>query len=281
MGDIEENLMAPEKVAEMGDLIANQMFGEPQEPQQEAQESNQSIESQDQQIEDAQAEQNEDIPNASIRLDKMRKQRDEERTRARELERKIAEMEGKLSVLDKNENTEQQVDPTQMMDDTEKYLYEKVQGMEGVISKLAKLTEDLSVDKERGRIKEQEERFFESNPELKERREQYVEEVLDYLEDKPALKDMLRKGQVSLGEINGMYQATKSRSKPKKEVANPAVFSGHSQSVPKGNDTDTSGGVEYRKAVNILRDKNSRNKAQAVDFLGKQVTQDILQQIGL
>lgn len=260
---------------EMGDMVLSSMFGEEeqgdvqveQKPSSEAQLGEQ---------------EQEDIPNASIRLEKMRSQRDEERQQRLDLEKRLAQMEGKLSVLDKGESTDDVVDPTEYMDDTQRLLFNENQQLKETVKKLTDAVQNIQTEGSKKKLEEQENRFFENNPNLGKNREQFVEDMLEYLENKPAVKSMLKNGEVSLGEVYGMYSASKPKSTKTSEVSNPdRVFSGSSEPVQAGKSNSAELELARKKAMSILSSKDSTNKKQAVDFLQKDITDSILSQLDM
>jgi len=257
---------------EMGEAVFNQLFegepaGEPK-PDSAAQLSDD--------------EQLEDIPNASIRLDKLKKQRDEERSRAQDLERRLAQMEGKLSVLDKGDSQDDEVDPTEYMDDTQKFLFNENQQLKDNISKLTDAVQGMQNEGSKKKLEDQESRFFENNPELNKNRDEFVEDMLSYLKDKPSIKSMLKAGEVSLAEVHGMYSASKPKSVKNSQVSNPdKVFSGHSGSLPASKNSNSESQAVRRKAINILNNRDSTNKKEATDFLQKEITEDIISQLDI
>jgi len=262
-----------EVVKEMGEVVFDQLFGDEQPREQkqfdEAQSSHQEVP--------------EDIPNASIRLDKMRQQRDDERQQRHEIEKRMAQMEGKMSVLDKGNDGEEAVDPTEYMDDTQKFLFNENKGLKDNISKLTNVVQGIQTEGSKKKLEAQENVFFENNPHLnvtKEKRAEFVDDMLIYLKDKPSIKSSLKSGEIKLSEVYGMYTASKPKSVKTSQVSNPdIVFSGHSDSVPVDKTQDGEFQVARRKALSILHDKDSTNKKNAADFLKNEITQDIVSQL--
>jgi hypothetical protein len=252
--------------------LGTQMFGDPTqgEPNVEG----------EAQPSDQVQEQTEEMPNASIRLDKMRKQRDEERTARSDLEKRLAQMEGKLSVLDKSNDVESEADPTDYMDDTQKFLYNENKSLKETIGKLTNVVEGIQTDGSKQRLQEQEDRFFDNNPNLKANKDQFVDDMLDYLKAKPNIKKMLKNGEVNLSEVYGMYNASNPQSTKTARVSDPdKIFSGHSEGVPSGKPQAADVAVQHRKAMQILHDRDSTNKGQAVDFLRQEITNNIISQL--
>lgn len=224
----------------------------------------------------------EDIPNASIRLDKMKNQRDEERKLRSELEKRLAQMEGKLSVLEKPKGAEDEVDPTEYMDDTQRLLYNENQKLKDTISKLTEVVNGIQTEGTKKKLEEQENRFFDNNPKLKENRDQFVKDMLDYLENKPAIKKMLKSGDITLSEVYGMYEGSKPKSTKTTEISDPnLVFSGSSSSVPAGKTEEIDINQARSKASRILNDKESVNKKAAIDFYLKDIVGNITSQLDI
>lgn len=261
---------------EMGDAVLSSMFGEEQTSQ---------LQGESKIVGETQptTQEQEDIPNASIRLEKMRRQRDEDRQKVSELERKLAEMTGKLSVLEKSDDSEDSgVDPTEYMDDTQRFLYNENQQLKETISKLTHVVQGIQTDSSKKKLEDQENRFFDNNPQLKENREQFVEDMLGYLKDKPSIKEMLKNGEVSLSEVYGMYSASRPQSTKTSQVSNPdRVFSGSSEPAPVGKAQSAEFEAARKKARQILHDPDSTNKKQAVEFLQKDITNDIISQLDI
>lgn len=262
---------------EMGEAIFTEMFGEDHgfkgEPklQSEAQpvEQNENIQPSD----------DKEVPNAQIRLDKMRQQRDEERSQRAELEKRLAQMEGKLSVLDKKDDSDN-ADPFDYMDETQQFLYKQNQELKDTVEKLANSVQGMKEEGSRAKLTEQENQFFENNPELKDNRDKFVNDMLDYLDDKPGIKKMLRDGELKLSEVYGMYTANNPKSVKQSQVSDPdKVFSGSSNAVSAGKTSELDQDVAYKKALQILHTKDSTNKKQATDFIGDKITQDIISQL--
>lgn len=232
---------------------------------------------------DAQSSQpeQEEIPNASIRLEKMRKQRDEERAQRSELERQIAEMKGKLSVLDKSGDGEsQEADPTEYMDETQQYLYQQNQELKNTIGQLSEAVNSMKVKESKERLAKQETQFLDQHPELKENKDQFVDDMMGYLDGKPEIARMLSGGNLSLNEVYAMYSAGNPKSTKKAEVSNPdAVFSGSSDSV-RARQTDKADiELGIKKANKVLTDPNSTNKAEATEYLLDNVVDTIYSQL--
>jgi hypothetical protein len=223
---------------------------------------------------------NEDIPNASIRLEKMRSQRDEERQQRFELEKRLAELTGKISVLENsNKDNEDSSDPTEYMSDTEKYLYNQNKGLQENIKMLTDQIEKVAINESTRKLQEEEDRFLESNPDLKKNKDQFVDEMLGYLKDRPQVKQLLADGKIKLAEVYGMYKSTRPSPKKTSKVSDPSkVFSGNSKPTSKGSDDSD---VNLRKALNILHDKHSTNKHEAVGFLQSKITDDIISELDI
>lgn len=219
----------------------------------------------------------ETVPNEAIRLDKMRKQRDEARDQQNQLANQMAELKGKLSVLEKGDVTESAPDATEYMDETQKFLFNENKSLKETLGKLTDVVSNIQNEGSKRKLQEQENRFFESNPSLKTNREQFVGDMLDYLETKPSIKSSLKKGEINLSEVYGMYSASKPQSTKTTQVGNPdKIFSGHSESVPSGRPQSSDAAVAHRKAVNILNDRHSTNKGDAAEFLKKEITNNII-----
>ena len=214
-----------------------------------------------------------ELPNASIRLDKMRDQRDEARHKISELEKQLAEKDGKLSVLEQNDVED---DPTEYMTDNEKLMFEHSRELDEKINKIVDVVNSMQTENSRKKLDDQEANFFNNNPQLKQQKEVVVKELLDYVNTKPYLKEGLRSGQINIDEAYGAYQASNPSPKIQTQVKNPEqVFSGGSQALPTSPDL-LDMNVVRNKATAILRDKHSTNKAQAVDVLHKDITQNII-----
>jgi hypothetical protein len=270
-----------EVTKEMGDAVYADLFGEEnQQPtvqdEPKPQDDAQSVEPEASQ----ESELIEDIPNASIRLEKLKKQRDEERQQRADLEKELAEMRGKLSVLENKGNDADESDPTEYMDETQKFLFNQNKQLKEDMAKLVEVVQKREEEVSSNRLKEEENRFFENNPDLKKNKDEFVEDILGYLGDKPSIKKMLVDGKVSLGEVYGMYSASKPKSVKKTQVSNPdKVFSGHSSSVPANKSQEAETDANLKKAISILHDRESRNKAAAVNVLQKDIEKHIFADI--
>ena len=224
-------------------------------------------------------EQTEDIPNAQVRLDKMRSQRDSERAKTTELERKLAEAEGKISVLDRDKTDDDQVDPTEYMSDTEKAMFERNQLLEKQIEKLANAVQGIQTDNTKRHLDDQEAQFFDRHPELKDNQKEVAEEMVEYLKDQPKFVEMLKAGTMNLDQAYALYKVSNPQSTTKSQVANPdAVFTGSTESAAPAQESVLDMQSAMKKARNVLHDPNSTNKAQASDVLLQGITQDIISQ---
>lgn len=217
-----------------------------------------------------------DIPNAQIRLDKMKNQRDKAQQEKAELEKKLANFEGKLSVLEKRDPDVEEFDPTEHMDETQAFLYNQNKELKEKLETLNQNMTEFKNNKLQETQIQEEKRFFEMNPELQGKKEELISDLKDYLSNKPQVSESLVNNEITIGEVYGMYTASKPRANKKSVVKNPdKVFSGHSNSIP-SNKVDSSSKENIAKANRILADKHSTNKASAVDFLGNQMAEEIL-----
>lgn len=264
---------------EMGEAVMSAMFGDGDPTETDNQEESLATEN----TEAIETQETEDIPNASIRLDKMKAQRDVERNKAIELERQLSEMRGKLSVLEKSDNAEvSENDPTEYMDDIQKALFNENKALKDTMSKMAKAVEKLQVESTTKNLQEQEDRFLDNNPDLKKNKDEFVDNMLGYLENKPAIKNMFRDGQITLQEIYGMYSSTMPKSKKTSKVSNPdKVFSGASDTGSVNKSDDFENQRIRKQAEKILGNPNSTNKGEAVRFLQKDITDSIISELGI
>lgn len=223
----------------------------------------------------------EDVPNFQIRLDKMRDQRDNSKKELDLMKQHFSEMKGKVSVLEKKDDDEI-VNPTEYMDDTQKYLYGQNQQMQKTIESLVGVVKGMKTGESERDLQDQENRFFDNKPELKEGRQKIVDSVLDYLSDKPEIKEMMRNKKLNLTQVYAMYSSDNPKSVKKTSVSNPdTIFSGHSQSIPAGKAESAESDLVRKKAIQILNDPNSTNKKQATQALNEQISQSIISELGL
>lgn len=260
--------------AEMGAAVFDGLFGEEQK-QDSSQAPVEPKQSGDAQPTDQ--VQNESIPNEAIRFEKMREQRDAERQARADLEKRLAQAEGKLSVLEPGDSNEDTPEPTEYMSDTEKFLYNESQKLKEMMEKVTGVVDGIQTEGTKTKLQIQEEQFFENNPELKERRQEFINEMLGYLDGKPRVKEMLKAGELSIQEIYGMHKAANPKSTKVSQVSNPEkLFSGHTGSVPVGRAPDAEAAQAKRRASEILHDPNSTNKREAVEFLQKGIVNEII-----
>tara|TARA_R110000787_G_scaffold272740_1_gene380256 strand:+ start:5128 stop:5946 length:819 start_codon:yes stop_codon:yes gene_type:complete len=206
-------------------------------------------------------EEDADLPNAGIRLEKMKAQRDSDRAELSELKLQMAEFKGMISATKKEDIAEE--DPTEYMDETQKALYNQHIALEKKYNELQESVGQFKIDKVRDTISKDENSFFDNNPDLQPTRQELVADMLTYLNDKPEITQLFRDQKVTMKEVHGMYQASKPKSTTKSEVKNPdKLFSGHSKSVPSEKIVNEIS--NNRKILSILNDKNSTNKADAV-----------------
>jgi len=206
-----------------------------------------------------------DIPNASIRLDKMRKQRDDDRDKVSALENQLSELKGMLNVMNNKEEESVDEDPTQYMDETQKSLYEKHEILTKKYAELEKSVGKIETDKVQESLLKEENLFFDNNPNLKAKQQELVDGMYVYLKAKPDIAQLLADRKLTVNEIYGMYEASRPKSSTKTQVKSPdKVFSGHSGSVPSEKTVDMAN--NRKKALSILNDPNSTNKADAVNY---------------
>jgi len=273
--DIE--IKAPEILTqEMGESVFNEMFDQKQ-PGVKNQDADLGVSESLNQVED-------DIPNASIRLEKMKKQRDDATQEMQALKEQFAELKGQISAFkDLNNNNgdiDTEVDPTEYMDDVQKLNYTETQNLKEQVKQLTDVIQGIQTDKTKDKIQKQEDNFFDSKPELKAKKDEVVGELLDYLKDKPSIKAMIKEGSVTLNEVYGMYSASKPQSTKTSQVSNPdKFFSGHSEPVQSNRDQVSENDVNRKKALRILRNKESMNKSDAVNYLKDTITSDLISQL--
>lgn len=218
-----------------------------------------------------------DKDNLQLRLDKMRKQRDESRVKSSELEKKVAELSGKLDILTSNQ---QQEEPPEFLTDADRLAYESAQEQNSKINELIDIVNELKGENSKNNLQRQEDAFFERNPELVENRQEVVEDVLEYLNSKPALKAGLRDGSMSLNEIYGAMSSSMPSPKTKVEVKDAnSTFTGSSESFGK-TVNDVSQDNLLKKAFNVLSDRESTNKAVAAKAINSALVDDIIKQLG-
>ena len=273
--DIE--IKAPEILTqEMGESVFNEMFDQRQ-PEFQNQDADLGVSESLNQVED-------DIPNASIRLEKMKKQRDDATKEMQTLKEQFAELKGQISAFkdfnNNNGDIDPEVDPTEYMDDVQKLNYTENQKIKEQVKQLTDVIQGIQTDKTKDKIQKQEDNFFDSKPELKAKKDEVVGELLDYLQDKPSIKAMIKDGSVTLNEVYGMYSASKPQSTKRSQVSNPdKIFSGHSEPVQANRDQVSENDVNRKKALSILRNKESMNKSDAVNYLKDTITSDLISQL--
>jgi hypothetical protein len=220
----------------------------------------------------------EDPPNAQIRIDKMREQRDEARTNENAMRERIAKLEGITETMQKTQeqSAEPEPDPTEYMSDTELILHNQQKTILDNMAKLSAAVTGINTTQKEDQISKEEDNFFKSNPELKDEKKEVTDSILDYLKDKPEIKKMLLSKQISLNEIYGMVTAKNPPSQVRTEVVKPAGFSGQTGSgSPASVDVeDSQKGV--KSALNVLRNPDSFNKKDATEFLLGNIADDIL-----
>jgi hypothetical protein len=151
------------------------------------------------------------------------------------------------------------------------------QQLKNTINKLTEVVQGIQEKGSKTKLQKQEESFFESNPDLKQNKEEFIEDLLGYLNEKPTVKKMLKNGEMNLFEVYGMYKAGNPKSSKTTQVSNPdRLFSGHSKSVPVSRTQDSNSELASKKALQILRDRDSTNKGQAAKHIQNQIVGDIL-----
>ena len=252
------------------DIITNTLFGDKKDQEEFKPQS------------DAQhAEVPGDMPNSKIRLDKMRDQRDNARKNNNDLANRLSELKGKLSVHeDKDKSDDNDTDPTEYMDDSTKVIYEQNKNIKSEIAELMSTVSKMKQGESVKNLEEQENRFFDNKPELKDKRQEVVDDLLNYLKEKPKMKEMLLDKQLTINQVYASLSASRPSSLKQSEVSNPgAVFSGQSNSAPSALEVSQKES-NHRKALSILKDKTSVNKREATEFLQSGIVDDIIGALG-
>ncbi len=217
-------------------------------------------------------------PNVDIRLKKFKEQRDQERAENQRLKEELARLKGREEVLTKKDDADE-VDPTEYMSDTEKALYERNQELTNTVKQLADVVNGIKKNESQQKIQNDEDSFFESHPELKEKREQVTEELLEFLQEKPELKKLVVNRSVNINQVYAMMEAGKPKELKKRPTNEPAAFSGSTKTAPSGSDVASDLDTQLKKASEILSNPESTNKREAAEFLGNTITEDIISQL--
>lgn len=223
-----------------------------------------------------------DMPNGRIRYDKIRGQKDKLSSEVEDLKRQLAERDGKLSVLERSEDDNGDSDVTEYMDEPTKALYDQNKELTNIVKQLS----DEVINMKKGKIVEnlskKEEVFFQTKPELKEKRDEVVSEVRDYLSDRPGVRKLLRTGGISFNELYAMVKADSGSSKQgvKAKSQNPDNVFGkkNSSESPGGSFSDDSTDV-MSEAKKALEDPNSTNKREATAALMSMFSDSVLNQL--
>ncbi|CAB4177910.1 hypothetical protein UFOVP1009_13 [uncultured Caudovirales phage] len=251
----------------LGDMVA-QMGGT---PRQNSVKFNDVNEDHDDQDEDSDQE---DVPsgkkpeNYGIRMSKMKNQRDSERSARQKAEAELSLLKSKFS---ENENSKILTDEEELLStftDNEKIIYQKAKEalvkLENVTGTVGKISQEKVSDS----LSKRAEIFFEDNPSISKNREEVESDMVNYLSNKPEMRTLLIGGEMSMSAVYGamMGDKVKSTSKNSASPNSGRVFgdkrsSGFGGGLGEDND---SGSEIFNKSISILRDKNSRNKSDAV-----------------
>jgi len=186
--------------------------------------------------------QSQDQPeNAEFRLKAAQRQQKKAEARAKELESRLLGIEAKLSNSDEPESKEE-ID----LESELKALKEEISGMKQVQRK--------------ANFEKRDKNFFINHPDLNP--EQVSSEVVQYLEDKPGLRDSLLKGEVEIEDVYNAITGRKNRTASKADVQEADVVMG-SQAEPIAPRNSTKQASELDEARAVLADPESRTKRQA------------------
>lgn len=220
-----------------------------------------------------------DMPNGQVRYEKMKKQRDQEKIDNLDLKTRLANAEGKLSVLDKGDspNQEEQSDPTELMSDTEKYLYQQNQKLQDQLKQLGESVTGINKDRALNSANRREEIFFKNNPDLK--REQVVDQVKEFLNERPHFKQMLFKREMELGEVLAVMNSGKqSNPTPNSQDLTKVFGSGRPKAVAPGKKSFDKQD-DFGKADDILNNPYSTNKGEATQVINDSLTDFVISQL--
>lgn len=207
--------------------------------------------------------------NYEIRLEKFKKQRDEQMAKNQELESRIAHLQGQIeTVLKLGQQPEQ--DPTEMMDDVQKALYLELQKAK---QDQAKMAEMLASVENRARQQEyttREDMFFKSNPQYdtEDKKQEARDTMIEYAKANPKVGKLLLDGEISLNEVHtlALIKSGKLPNLQSKAQDSTKVFGNGKTEQPSSN-VASEGISNVEKAIKILRNKESTNKGEASNVL--------------
>lgn len=221
----------------------------------------------------------EDLPNGKIRLEKMKKQRDEAKIELDALKYEKARLEGELSVLKKPAGSEESEDPTTFMTETEKKIFNELNETKSEVARLKAEAENRSKNESINDLSKSEEAFFNNNPELQKKRDEVVEEISDFLKDNKDLAKQVIAKKLSINQVWAMINADKAENQATttRKVQNPDVLAsgGRRDSTAVKSEVREDEDA-YSTAVKIAQDRDSRNKAEAAKILNSVITRDII-----
>lgn len=186
------------------------------------------------------------VPNASIRLEKLKRQRDQ-------VKLDNARLQGELDALRRGQQSPQQ-------DELENLTPEQRR-----IMQLEAEVEKQKADRKIQRVDANERDFFSRNPELASQKEEVVEELGGYFRSKPSQWNAVLNGEITIDEAWAAYQAT--LSKPRRNAQNPDSVFGGNKRMPQ-NEVDETDNDNFDKAGRYVqntpsydRDRRTHNKA--------------------
>lgn len=151
--------------------------------------------------------------NAEIRLEKMRKQRDEARATLATLTsefgnlgERLARLEGKTDVLT-SQTPDEEATLLEEMSDTERMLYKQNKQLQQTMALMGQKFEGLEVGSKRERILSDEAKFFEKNASID--REDVKDTLKEYFADRPDLAKVFQSGELSLEDAYVLATKTK------------------------------------------------------------------------
>jgi hypothetical protein len=251
----------------MGDMVA-QMGGTPRENSVKFNDVDEDHDDQDEDSDQENVPSGKKPENYGIRMNKMKSQRDSERIARQKAESELNLLKSKFS---ENENSKVLTNNEEFLStftDNEKILYNmineglvKFENVSGTVGKISqeKVSDNLS---RRAEI------FFADNPSISKNRVEVENDMANYLENKPEMRALLIAEEMSMSAVYGamMGDRVKSTNKNNASPNSGRVFgdkrsSGFGGGL--GEDSD-SGSEVFNKSISILRDKNSKNKSDAV-----------------
>lgn len=214
-----------------------------------------------------------DMPNGQIRYEKNKKKLDSVLSENSELKQALARLEGKFEMFTSQSEAgkEPEVDPTEEMTATEKFLYEQNKKLQETIEGLNGKVGSFEEEKQKADWKAQEKTFYEQNKELDPAKTKEV--IVNYVKNNEEVGRLLLQKKLSLSQVYGLANPQK---KAESSTQDSSTVFGNGKTEPAKPRMAQSDDGQIRSAIDTLRSESSMNKGEAVEILGGSIVDDIV-----